>query len=118
MDESTPSTRSSSQMSLQSQINKLGEQIDKSYERIERLVSRVEERVRSLESVEAGNHPLINKTLVDHAKTIEQHESILQAITIKIAALEHANKILTWLGGILGSALLIWIVGQVLALIN
>jgi uncharacterized coiled-coil protein SlyX len=118
MEDNPPTTRQQTLANLQKQIDKLCERIDKGYDRIEALISKVDERVRGLERVEAGDHPLINRTLVDHSKTIERHDDLLKAIMLDISALKHTNKILSWLGGIMGSTVIVWVVGQLLGLIK
>lgn len=91
--------------------------MDQGFNKIESLVTGVESRVRGLEQREAGCQPMINQRLDQAMLKINEHDADLRTLKETIAELKHTNKILTWLGGILGSVLLVWLISQLLGLI-
>lgn len=102
---------------LQDQINKLGERMDRGFSELKEIMTGVEGRVRGLENREAGCQPMVNSRLDAVWKRVDEHDADLKTMKETIAALKHTNTILSWLGGILGSALLLWLIGQLLGLI-
>ena len=117
--------RATMQENLQRQIIQLSDRMDKGFEEIKRILGNVEERIRCLERNDDGYQPLLtarvdvnNKKLDDHEKLIQRHTDLITAINLDIAGLKKTNAILSWLGGIMGSGIIIWLLGQFLGLIQ
>lgn len=85
---------------------------------IKSMLKSIEDRVRKLENDEAGTHPLIESWINQAWQKIDDHDKQLAALTKIVIQLQHANNIMTWIGGILGSTLIIWIVTQILAAVK
>ncbi len=103
---------------LQTQIDELGERMDEGFKELKDMFRGFEERVRTVEQREAGCQPLIQSRLDAAWRQIDTNTSSIKMLTETIVALKHTNNILTWLGGIMGSAIIIWILGQILGLIK
>jgi hypothetical protein len=50
-------------------------------------------------------------------RKIEEHENRMKALEDMVAKLDHSNRLLSWLGGILGSTVIIWLVTQILQVV-
>lgn len=74
----------------------------------------IDGRLRALEQSEAGTHPLINARLDAAWRKIESHETRIKNAEEQILGLREANRLLTWIGGILGSTVIVWLMMQVL----
>ncbi|KKM08405.1 hypothetical protein SY88_23745 [Clostridiales bacterium PH28_bin88] len=99
--------------------------MDQGFAKLESMMSAVEERLRCLEKNDAGYQPLTTsrvdaawRRLEEQQATISEHNKMLHAINLEIAGLKRTNVILSWLGGIMGSAVIIWLLGQILGLIK
>lgn len=110
---------------LQAQITALGERMDRGFSELKEILQGMDDRVRRLENNEAGCQPLVNSRLNEAWRQLDQHTNDIKALNdafakLKdtIAELQHANKILTWIGGILGSAVIVWLITQLLGLIK
>jgi heterodisulfide reductase subunit A-like polyferredoxin len=103
---------------LQAQITALGERMEQGFTELKQIMTGVEGRVRSLETREAGCQPVITAKVDAVAKKVEEHEADLKVLKETVAELKHANRIMTWIGGILGSTLIIWFITQVIRLIQ
>lgn len=111
--------------SIQAQLNNLGDRIDKGFSELRETIMGYEARIRILENTQAGCQPLMTSRIDAAFRKIDEHTTKIEALTeanqqLKqiITELQHSNKILTWLGGLLGSALLLWLVNQLLVLIK
>lgn len=94
------------------------EQVARDIAEIKAMLQQVDERVRALERSEAGEHPLLNSRIDAAWRRIEEHERKIEDIKQVVARLEHSNRLMAWLGGILGSTLVAWLLVQVLQLIE
>lgn len=106
---------------LQRQISDLTtrlEQIGRDVAEIKAMVRALEERVRHIENNEAGAHPIMESRIDAAWRKIEEHDKRIEVINQAIARLEQTNRMLAWLGGILGSTVLIWLVTQILGVIR
>lgn len=92
--------------------------MDKGFERIEQKISGFEDRVRAVEQREAGCQPLFASQIQDVQKKVADHALHLQEIDKVIAELRQANKILSWVGGLLTSLVIVWLVNQLLGLVK
>lgn len=110
---------------LQAQITAWGERMDRGFGELKEILQGIDDRVRRLENNEAGCQPLVNNRLSEAFRQLDKHTADIKTLTDTIgqmketmAELQHANKILTWIGGLLGSALILWLVSQLLGLIK
>ncbi|MEM4406540.1 MAG: hypothetical protein QXS68_05790 [Candidatus Methanomethylicaceae archaeon] len=101
------------------------DQITQDLHEIKEMLKEVESRVRRLENYEAGAHPLLENKLEaawrkidENSRKIEDHERRFEKITSLITKMDQTNKILTWLGGILGSTVLVWLITQILEVVG
>lgn len=104
--------------SLQDQIDALGERMESNFSELKVLLRNFEERVRLVETREAGCYPVIQQRMDAAWRTIDQHSADIKALNETIISLKQSNRILTWLGGLLGSTLILWLAGQLLGLIQ
>jgi predicted RNase H-like nuclease (RuvC/YqgF family) len=110
-----------SNVALQRQISELSarvQQIACDIAEIKETLKAVEERVRKLENYEAGAHPLMESRIDAAWRKLEEHDKRIDNLAQIVARLESSNRILSWLGGILGSTVLIWLVTQILQVIK
>lgn len=110
-----------SNLSLQRQISELTArvgQIAQDIGEIKSMLREVETRVRALENNEAGDHPVMQSKIDAAWRKLDEHDRRMMTMEHAIARLEQSNKILTWLGGILGSTVAIWLVTQILQVIR
>jgi hypothetical protein len=108
----------SGQTALQQQITALGERMEQGFTKLESIMTGVEGRVRGLEQREAGCQPIITQRLDAAWKTIDEHTGEIKRLSDAILELRQTNKILTWLGGLIGGATLLWLVSNLLGLIQ
>jgi prophage DNA circulation protein len=104
-------------VSLQRQIAELTARLDQVAEdvtEIKQLVRGVEERVRTLEHTAAGAYPLMESSLDAAWRKLEEHSGRLDSLSQLVSRLDQSNRLMAWLGGILGSTVLIWLVTQIL----
>ena len=99
--------------------------MDRSFTELKEILQGMDDRVRRLENNEAGCQPLVNSRISEAFRQLDKHTADIKTLTDAIAQmkatiteLQHANKILTWIGGLLGSALILWFVTQLLGLIK
>lgn len=103
--------------SLQKQISDFGarlNQVADGVAEIKRMLQDIEKRVRNLEQSDAGSHPLMQSRIDSAWRKIDEHENDIKTLKAAIARLETSNRLLAWLGGILGSTVIIWLVTQIL----
>ena len=108
-------------VNLQKQISDLSarlNQVAADVLEIKMMLRDIEARVRQLENNEAGSHPLLNSRIDAAWRKIEEHDRRIEYLSQVIAKLDQSNRLLTWLGGILGSTVLIWLVTQVLGVLK
>jgi chromosome segregation ATPase len=103
---------------LQVQINALGERMDAGFREIKEMLQPLERRVRDIEQREDRSQPLTQSRLDAAWRKIDEHSADLKALNETIVQLKQTNKILSWLGGLLGSAIILWVIGQLLGLIK
>jgi predicted RNase H-like nuclease (RuvC/YqgF family) len=106
-----------SNLSLQKQITSFATRLDqvaKDVTEIKSMLKAIEERVRALENHEAGVYPLMENRIDAAWRKIEEHDKRLDALNQVVSRLDHSNRLMAWLGGILGSTVLIWLVTQIL----
>ena len=74
--------------------------------------------MRKLENNEAGAHPLMESKIDAAWRKIDEHEKRLEMLTQVVNKLDQSNRLMAWLGGILGSTVLIWLVTQILGVVK
>lgn len=104
--------------SLQAQILALGERMEQGFKRIEEKIDDYEARVRAVENIEAGFQPLVQARLASVERHVGDHEKSMQLTQTAITELKQVVKLLAWIGSIVGSAVILWIIGQVLGLVK
>jgi len=85
---------------------------------IKDMLKHMEERIRRLENNEASTHPLMESKIDAAWRKIDDHEKRLETLTQVVNKLDQSNRLMAWLGGILGSTVAIWLITQVLGLIK
>jgi len=116
-----PTEERVSNLSLQRQISELNtriEQVVRDLGEIKQMLRAVEERVRALENHEAGVHPLMESRIDAAWRKLEEHDKKIDNLTQIVSRLDHSNRLIAWLGGILGSTVLIWLVTQILGVVK
>ena len=106
---------------LQSQITELSARVNQiacGIDDIKNMLKQVEERVRKLENNEAGAHPLMESRIDAAWRKIDEHDKRLDTLAQMVSKLDQSNRLMAWLGGILGSTVLIWLVTQILQLLR
>ncbi len=98
--------------------------MDRGFGEMKEMLTGIDSRVRRLENSEAGCQPLVNarldaawRKIEEHSADIEELEKAQKSLLETISELKQANRILTWIGGLLGSAVVLWVVSQLLALV-
>ena len=107
-----------SNTSLQRQIAELSARVNEianGVVEIKTMLRQVEERVRKLENNEAAAHPLMESRIDAAWRKLEEHDQSINTLKDVVARLDHSNRLMAWLGGILGSTVVIWLVTQILA---
>lgn len=103
---------------LQQQITDLGARMDRGFDELKEIMVGFETRVRGLEQREAGCQPLLQSRVDAAFRLIDEHSSEIKKLNEIITELRQTNRIITWLGGLVGSAIILWIIGQMLGLIK
>lgn len=114
---------------LQAQLTALGETMQQSLQRVETNIQDINNRLRGLENREAGCQPLINQRLDAAWRTIDEMKTEMAAIKKsagdekiamgnRIAKLENSLGMVMWVGGIVGTAIILWLVNNWLGLIR
>lgn len=107
--------------SLQRQISALSTRLDQvaaDVSEIKAMLKDVEARVRKLETYEAGSHPLLESRVDAAWRKLDEHDKRLDNLNQIVAKLDQSNRLMAWLGGILGSTVLIWLVTQILGVVK
>jgi DNA repair exonuclease SbcCD ATPase subunit len=114
-----------SNTALQKLISDLSAQMREGIGEIKVTLKSIDERVRALENNEAGAHPLIDSRIDAAWRKLDEHDKRITTLTDTViemkqtdAQLQHTKKLLAWLGGLLGSAVVLWLVGQILSLVG
>lgn len=110
-----------SNSSLQRQISAMSSRLDQVVSdlcEIKAMLKDIEARVRKLENNEAGAHPLMESRIDAAWRKIDEHDKRLESLAQMVTRLEQSNRVMTWLGGILGSTVLIWLVTQILQVVR
>lgn len=110
-----------SNLSLQRQISDFTarfDQVARDIGEIKQMLRAVEERVRALENHEAGAHPLMENRIDAAWRKLEEHDKKIDNLTQIVSRLDHSNRLMAWLGGILGSTVLIWLITQILQVVK
>ncbi|KPL82657.1 hypothetical protein SE15_11200 [Thermanaerothrix daxensis] len=110
-----------SNISLQRQISALSARLDQvaaDVVEIKTMLKDIEARVRRLENHEAGSHPLLENRLDAAWRKLEEHDRRIDDLTRIVTRLDQANRLMAWLGGILGSTVLIWLITQILQVVR
>ena len=114
-----------SNTALQKLISDLSAQMREGIGEIKVTLKSIDERVRALENNEAGAHPLIDSRIDAAWRKLDEHDKRITTLTDTViemkqtdAQLQHTNKLLAWLGGLLGSAVVLWLIGQILSLVG
>ena len=109
---------------LQRQITALGARMDEGFRELKEIVRSSESRLRDLENREAACNPIVNAKLDAAWREIDDHETKIRDLNgqydeheVAIAKLMQQIKVMTWIAGIAGAALITWLVAQVLNLI-
>ncbi len=116
-----PTEERVSNLSLQRQISDLTARLDqvaRDVSEIKQMLRAVEERVRALENHEAGAHPLMESRIDAAWRKLEEHDKRIDSLYQVVSRLDHSNRLMAWLGGILGSTVLIWLVTQILQVVK
>lgn len=116
-----PAEERVSNLSLQRQIAEFATRLDqvaKDVTEIKSMLKAIEERVRALENHEAGAHPLMESRIDAAWRKLEEHDKRLDTMNQIVSRLDHSNRLMAWLGGILGSTVLIWLVTQILQVVK
>lgn len=110
-----------SNLSLQRQISDLTARLDqvaRDVAEIKVTLKAIEDRVRALENHEAGAHPLMESRIDAAWRKLEEHDKRIDALNQVVMRLDHSNKLIVWLGSILASTVLVWLISQILGVIK
>jgi len=93
-------------------------------ERIEKDIGEIKDklmsndtRVGAIEQAQAGVHPILDARLDALEKRTNKHDDQISELTKNVESLRQTVKVVTWVCGIAGAAVLTWLVAQLLALI-
>ena len=88
--------------------------IDARLGKIDSTMEQLEQRMRTAESSNDKEHPLINERISKLAAMTEQHEVRLRTLEQAVTRMEQTNRLLTWLIAIIGAGTLGWIITNLL----
>lgn len=106
---------------LQSQIASIVTRLDRMSDditAIKAMLERLDERIRALENSDASAHPLMQSRLDAAWRTIDVHENRIKRLEEMVSELRQANKLLSWIGALLGSTVIVWLITQLLQVIK
>jgi hypothetical protein len=92
--------------------------MEQGFNKLEKIMTDVEGRVRGVEQREAGCQPIVTARMDAAWKKIDEHEAELKQLRDVILKIEQSNRVLGWLGGLLGSVVVLWLANQILELIR
>lgn len=85
---------------------------------LDKVAQSINVRLGDLERREAGCQPLLQSRIDAAWRKIDDHEKKIEELTAIVVELRQANRILTWLGGVSGSAVVVWVIAQILGLVK
>ena len=99
--------------------------MQKGFDEIKEMLVRYEARVRALEQTEASCQPIItnkiegmNIRLADHDGLFKLMREEIQMIKSQVQELQSSNKLLKWFAGIVGTAVVVWLITNILSLVK
>lgn len=105
-------------------INQFASVVEKDLAEISGALKDINTRLHNIELREASCSPMLGSRLDAIRFRIDAQERAIQSLTaasesqkVINSELRQANKILTWLGGLLSSAVILWILTNVLELL-
>lgn len=108
-------------MTLQRQISELAgevKQIGGNVTDIKAVVQRLDDRIGDVEKNDAGAHPVMESRIEAAWRKIDEHSKQIDSIKDIVIKLDHSNRIMTWIGSLLGSTVIIWLLGQIFGVIK
>ena len=96
-------------MSVQTQIDSIGERMDKGFEEIKSLLGRYEERLRGIETREAGCAPIVNSRLDAAWRRLDEHSLQIKSLADDVREISNSALLLTTVSK--------WVLGIVTALV-
>lgn len=109
---------------LQRQIKSLGERMDHGFGELKDLFRKSDERLRGLETREASCQPIVTARIDAAWREIDTHKEQIKELQVAddgqdqaITQLREQNRLLLWLAGLEGSAILVWVITSLLKLI-
>lgn len=110
---------------LEAQLTALGATVQQGFQRIEQTLLGLDQRLRGLENREAGCQPLINSRLDAAWKAIDELKADLlvlnnkqEADHVEIARLGHSLALAKWVGGVVSTAFISWVIAELVGLIR
>lgn len=110
---------------LQNQINILTNRVEKGFSELKDMLQGFDTRVREMEKQEASCKPLLDNQISAAWRKIDEHSTEIKVLDLAvtelkliIVELKRTQTMLSWLGGLLGSTVVIWIVSQILGTIH
>ena len=110
---------------LQNQLNVLTNRVEQGFAELKEMLQGFDTRVREVEKNEASCKPLLENQISAAWRKIDEHSSEIRTLNqavaemnVIIVELKRTQSILSWLGGILGSTLVVWIMAQILGSIH
>ena len=110
--------------SQSAQIEELKQIFGSQFGELKALLSEISDRVRSIELNAAGFEPQIVskidaafRRIDDHASRLTSLEQETKLINQSLIELKQTNKIISWIGGLLASTLILWLISQLLHLL-
>lgn len=101
----------------------LANRVEQGFAELKELLRGFDARVRYVENQEASCKPLLENQIVALYKKIDDQDVDIRVLNqavlemkLAVVELKRTQTILSWLGGILGSTLLVWIVTQILGI--
>jgi len=112
-----PTASTDNRSAAYQQIAALGERMDKGFEKLERILSNIEERVRCLENREAACQPTIDNKIESVERQVAAHDLEIKALRDIVRTVTQQVKWVTGIGSLMGSSVILWLVGKLLGLI-
>lgn len=110
---------------MQNQINLMKEMMERGFGEIKTMLTALDTRMRQIEQSEARCYPVIDsrvgeveKDVATHEKEIEALRQLTNDLQIAIEKQVGFNRIVSWVGGIVGSAIIVWVISQLMGLIH
>lgn len=103
---------------MKQQTKTLEETVTNGFAELKALLQGQEQRIRGIEQREAGCHPVLESRIDAAWRKLDQHEVDIKSITETLQTLRQTNRILSWIGGLAGGAVILWVLNAVLGLIH